>query len=103
MITALIALALATSVPSEQGGGVAPKITSADMGTEKSAVNDAQNNFAQAQQVYAQSCSDRAYGAYVDLCDQLSKQVHQYRIELDKLEHAAAERLNKPTSARAQP
>jgi hypothetical protein len=49
----------------------------------------AQDNWRRAQQLYEESCQNRAYGAYDDLCDQLSRQVRQFRVELDRQERAA--------------
>ena len=65
---------------------------------QKSPVQTARDNLEQAQQIYTQSCGDRAYGAYDDLCEQLSIQIRQYHVSLDKLERAAA--AAKPVPAR---
>ncbi len=55
----------------------------------KTPLQTAQDNLDQTQQIYTQSCGDRAYGAYDDLCEQLSTQIRQYRIELDKQQREA--------------
>ena len=36
------------------------------------------------QQVYDQSCAAREYGAFDDLCDQLSHRLHEARVEADR-------------------
>jgi hypothetical protein len=63
-----------------------------------SALDEAQANYERVEALYSQSCADRSYGAYDDLCDQLKTQMHNYRVELDRAEHAAAE---KPAKAQA--
>ena len=85
MIAPLIAALLAAAPASD-----APQQTAllADS-SPASALTKAQNDWEDAQQVYLQSCSDRAYGAYDDLCGQLAGQVKQYRIKLDRLQRAA--------------
>jgi hypothetical protein len=57
---------------------------------------ETQNNLDQAEQVYMQSCGDRAYAAYDDLCSQLKTQIHQYRIDLDQLKRTAAATARPP-------
>ena len=49
---------------------------------------------------HQQSCADRAYGAYDDLCEQLSIQMRQIRNEVDKLERAEAQKPTKAQTAR---
>jgi hypothetical protein len=53
-----------------------------------SPLQKAQRDWEDAQTVYLQSCSDRAYGAYDDLCSQLAGEVKQFRIKVDRLERA---------------
>jgi hypothetical protein len=52
-------------------------------------IKTARENFERAQQVYRESCEERAYGAYDDLCDQLKKEVRRSQLVLDDLEHRA--------------
>jgi hypothetical protein len=89
MIVAVMSVLLAASDPAAAPASLPPDPPA------KSPVQVARDNLDQAQQIYTQSCGDRAYGAYDDLCEQLSIQLRQYRIELDKLERAAADEAEK--------
>jgi hypothetical protein len=79
----LIAVLLAAD-PAAAAAAPAPAPTSA--------LDEAQANYERAEDLYNQSCADRSYGAYDDLCDQLKTQMHNYRVELDRAEHAAEEK-----------
>jgi hypothetical protein len=50
-------------------------------------VKAARETYERAQQIYHDSCQERAYGAYDDLCEQLGRQVRKYQLDLDRLEH----------------
>ena len=52
-------------------------------------LSDAKDNLERVQALYTESCGDRSYGAYDDLCNQLATQVKQYHVELDRLQRAA--------------
>ncbi len=67
--------------------GTAPTVSAS-----ASAQGEAQANYERAEALYNQSCADRSYGAYDDLCDQLKTQMHNYRVELDRAEHEAEEK-----------
>ncbi len=82
MIAAILALTLAAEPP-PAGQSPPPPVSTGD------ALAHAQEAYDHALQLYAQTCDDRAYGSYDDLCDQLKTQVHRYRVELDKAERAA--------------
>jgi hypothetical protein len=84
------------------GGGQAassPNVPAAELpaaAPQKSALDQARENLENAEQIYAQSCSDRAYGSYDDLCDQISRQVHQYHVDVDRLQREASAKSRKP-------
>lgn len=61
-----------------------------------SPVDEAQANYDRVEQIYTQSCADRSYAAYDDLCDQLKSQVHAYRVQLDR-----AQRTTPPKQVQA--
>jgi hypothetical protein len=61
--------------------------------------SNTQNDYDRAAQIYDQTCNDRSYGAYDDLCDQLQKQIRQYRIQLDRQAREAASKPAKPVSS----
>jgi hypothetical protein len=63
------------------------------------AASNAKDDYDRVAQIYAQTCDDRAYGSYDDLCDQLQKQLRQYRIELDRHAREAASNPAKAPSA----
>jgi 3-oxoacyl-ACP reductase-like protein len=63
------------------------------------AASNAKDDYDRVAQIYAQTCDDRAYGSYDDLCDQLQKQLRQYRIELDRQAREAASNPEKAPSA----
>jgi len=63
----------------------------------KSAIAQAQENLDRAQQIYAQSCDDRAYATYNDLCNELSDQIHHYRLDLDRSQREAAKKAKAAT------
>ena len=46
--------------------------------------DDPSTSLAELQQMYDQSCAAREYGAYDDLCDQLSHQLRDARVEADR-------------------
>lgn len=68
MIAILAALVLAASTPPSDG---APS-------------EDQATTLEQLKQLYDQSCAGREYGAYDDICDQLSHQVKAAQHELDR-------------------
>ena len=45
----------------------------------------AQETYAQAQQVFHDSCDTRAYAAYDDICNQLRARLHDYAVDVDRL------------------
>jgi hypothetical protein len=102
MIATLAFLALAQPSPGAPTIAAPPAQTAAPVAATAAppAASNAQDNYDRAAQIYAQTCDDRAYGAYDDLCDQLQKQLHQYRIELDR---QAREAASKPTKAASPP
>jgi hypothetical protein len=83
MIAVLLAAALAAEPPAPPS---APQTPQPPAGAD---LARAQEAYDRAMQLYAQTCNDRAYAAYDDLCDQLRIRVHDYRVELDKAERAA--------------
>jgi len=86
MLAAVMAtLLLAASQVSDP----APSVPTAPPQPTSTPLSDARDNLDRAQAIYTQSCSDRSYGAYDDLCNQLAAQVKQYHIELDRLQRAA--------------
>lgn len=60
------------------------------------ALKEAQSTYERALQLYKESCEDRAYGAYDDLCGQLKHQVHQYRVDLDRQERVVSNQTAAP-------
>lgn len=48
----------------------------------------AQARMDELKQLYDQSCRQRAYGSYDDLCDNLRKQIHEAEVELRKAKPA---------------
>jgi hypothetical protein len=83
MIAAILAMLMTAADPAPPPAAAPPPPPPQ---AEKTPLQTARDNLDQAQQIYTQSCGDRAYGAYDDLCGQLSAQLRQYRIDLDKLE-----------------
>ncbi len=63
---------------------------------QKAALDQALSNLENAEQLYDQSCSNRAYGAYDDLCYQISRQVHQYHVDVDRLKRESNAKSPKP-------
>ncbi len=57
---------------------------------------EAQANVDRAEQLYTQSCGDRAYGSYDDICSQIANQVHRYRVDLDRQRSLAAHAAKAP-------
>jgi hypothetical protein len=96
MWAAIVAVMLAT------GQAGAPPAVSPPEPAAKSALAAAQDNVDQAQQLYLQSCSDRAYGSYDDICGQLAERVRQERVELDRLQRTA-EKNAKSTASLPKP
>jgi hypothetical protein len=95
MIAAIMAMLTAAGDPAPPTPNAPPPAPE----VARTPLQTARDNLDQAQQIYTQSCGDRAYGAYDDLCEQLSAQVRQYRIDVDKLVREAAEmRPAKPRS-----
>jgi hypothetical protein len=83
MIAAIMAMLMTAMDPAPPPAAAADPSPAPQVG--KTPLQTARDNLDQAQQIYTQSCGDRAYGAYDDLCEQLSTQLRQYRIDLDKL------------------
>jgi hypothetical protein len=75
-------LLLTAGQGSEAGQSAPPPPTSTPL-------SEAKDNLDRAEALYTQSCGDRSYGAYDDLCSQLGAQVKQYRVELDRQQRAA--------------
>ena len=66
--------------------------------------DDTATSLAELQQMYDQSCAAREYGAYDDLCDQLSHQLRDARIEADReSRRKAAEARRHPRGPAAPP
>ena len=63
-------------------------------------IRAARDTYERAQQVYRDSCQERAYGAYDDLCNQLGQQVRQYQLDLDRLEHGRRQKEGAPSDGR---
>jgi hypothetical protein len=57
------------------------------------AQDDPQATVQELQQVYQDSCAQRAYGAFDDVCDQINQQLHQAQVAADR---AAREARRKP-------
>ena len=87
MIAAIMTMVMMASDPAPVAVAATPP---SEPTPAKTLVQTARDNLDQAQQIYTQSCGDRAYGAYDDLCEQLSAQMRQSRIDLDKMEREAA-------------
>ena len=96
MMLVLALLALAAAEPPAAGpAAVAPPAV-------ETLSDDTASSLAGLQQMYDQSCAAREYGAYDDLCDQLSHQLKDARVQADKdarRQAAAARRHSKPASA----
>ena len=93
MIAAMVmALALAGMAPPDptpaDPAPTPPPPSAPDTGA--SAVKDQQDKLDRMQQVYDQSCGNRGYAAYDDICNQLTAQLREVRIDLDKLQRDAA-------------
>ena len=91
MIAILAALALTTAAPPADA-----------------APDDPAANLEQLQQMYDQSCAGREYGAYDDLCDELSHQVRAAQADADRAARrkpvkAHAAQPPKTTSPQPQP
>jgi|688.fasta_scaffold1025965_2 hypothetical protein len=52
--------------------------------------DDAQARMGELKQMYDQSCRQRAYGSYDDLCDNLRKQIHEAEADLRKQKPAVS-------------
>ena len=70
--------------------------------------DDTASSLAELQQMYDQSCAAREYGAYDDLCDQLSHQLRDARVEADraarrKAQEARRHRVVAPGAAAQAP
>ena len=66
--------------------------------------DDTASSLAGLQQMYDQSCAAREYGAYDDLCDQLSQQMKAARRDADReARRQAADARRRPRSAATQP
>jgi hypothetical protein len=91
--TFVAALALAGGSPVDP-----PVAVPAETG-DSTPLKEAHGRLDRAQRIYQQSCADRAYGAYDDLCEQLSIQMRQIRNEVDKLERAEAQKPTKTQTA----
>jgi hypothetical protein len=60
--------------------------------------DDPQATVRELQQVYQDSCAQRAYGAFDDVCDQINQQLHQAQVAADR---AAREARRKPPASAA--
>jgi hypothetical protein len=102
MIATLAFFALAQPSPPPAAAAAAPTAqTAAPIAAPVAAqaASNAKDDYDRVAQIYAQTCDDRAYGSYDDLCDQLQKQLRQYRIELDRQAREAASNPEKAPSA----
>jgi hypothetical protein len=102
MIATLAFFALAQPSPPPAAAAAAPTAqTAAPIAAPVAAqaASNAKDDYDRVAQIYAQTCDDRAYGSYDDLCDQLQKQLRQYRIELDRHAREAASNPAKAPSA----
>ena len=61
------------------------------------AQDDTQTSLQELRQVFQDSCAQRAYGAYDDVCDQLGQQVHAAEVAADR----AARRKKKANPEKA--
>ncbi len=57
--------------------------------------DDTASSLAELQQMYDQSCAAREYGAYDDLCDQLSHQLRDARVEADRAARRKAQEVRR--------
>jgi len=64
-------------------------------------VTTARDNLERAEALFAQSCAARSYGSYDDICSELSGQVHQYHVTLDRLVRAQSSK-KKPSDTTAR-
>jgi hypothetical protein len=106
MIATLAFFALAQPSPPPAAAAAAPTAqTAAPIAAPVAApvaaqaASNAKDDYDRVAQIYAQTCDDRAYGSYDDLCDPLQKQLRQYRIELDRQAREAASNPEKAPSA----
>jgi hypothetical protein len=84
VLTAIAALGAQSGQPADQGPkGASPPVQA------RSALDQAQDNYDSAVELYKSSCGERAYASYDDICGQVAKQIRQYRIDLDKALRAA--------------
>jgi hypothetical protein len=90
MIGAILAALVAAAAPTGDSVPDTALASTSPLSPEAAALADARENLERVQTLYTQSCDNRAYGAYDDMCNQLSHQLHQYHVDLDKLERAAA-------------
>ena len=102
MMLILAALAVAAAPPAP---GAVPPASPAGPASSAAAPQDAASSLDGLQQIYQQSCANREYGAFDDLCDQLSKQIRQARAQANRDARAAARKSRstppKPTLAPA--
>jgi hypothetical protein len=81
MMLMLVLLALSAAQPPATAAPAASPPAAAPPGPEG---DDTASSIAGLQQMYDQSCAAREYGAYDDLCDQLSQQLKAARVEADR-------------------
>ncbi len=62
------------------------------------AQDDPQATLQELRQVFQDSCAQRAYGFYDDVCEQLGIQVHAAEVAADRAEREARRNKSKPTS-----
>ncbi len=101
MILAILgALALAgTPATDTPTPAPAPQTVAPAPAPDADPVTTARDNLEHAETLFAQSCSNRSYGSYDDLCNELSGQVHQYHVALDRLVRTQSSKKKTPDAA----
>lgn len=67
------------------------------------AQDDPQTSLQELQQVYQDSCAQRAYGSYDDVCEQLRFRVHAAEVAVDRAAQAARRKKPKASSDEPRP
>jgi hypothetical protein len=69
----------------------------------QAAQDDPQTNLQELHQVWQDSCAQRAYGYYDDMCEQLGIQIHAAEVAADRAAHAARRKKPKPDADKPAP
>jgi len=92
MTMLILALLITAADPKGAAPASAPSAVQPNpAATAAAQLKAAQDTYDRAVQLYKDSCEERAYGAYDDLCGQLRQQIHQYRVDLDRQERLAGD------------